>query len=226
MSKKGLQKFTDFEKLETAEEFTELLETNKEKFNDLVKWLQVKVNEAVKKDTPDYCEVDRYFNRIEKIFPIAYPQKNKKEEIVGLKNLKRQRWYVNDQLIKNFINKQLLDYSYLPTNTDISSATGLSRVTIDKHIKEGKTNYTNDEVEKYKMMNSKVINRIYKLGMTENNLKALKLFIDYTGEPKQTTINNNYIQINNTRIDSVLIEQLPIETRNQIEALILNNRLI
>ena len=62
--------------------------------------------------------------------------------------------------------------------------------------------------------------------MNENNLKALKLFIDYTGEPKQTTINNNYIQINNTRIDSLLIDQLPMETKNQIEALILNNKLI
>jgi hypothetical protein len=56
--------------------------------------------------------------------------------------------------------------------------------------------------------------------MTENT-KALKMFIDHTGEPKKTVINNNHIQINNTRIDSLLIDQLPMETRNQIEALIL-----
>jgi biotin operon repressor len=115
---------------------------------------------------------------------------------------------------------------FLPTNTQISTATGLSRVTIDKHLKEnGVSIHKIEELDKYKLLNSIAINRLYKIGMTENNTKALKMFIDYTGEPKKTTINNNYIQINNTRIDSLLIDQLPEETRNQIEALILNNTL-
>ena len=226
-SNKGLQKFTDFEKLKTVEEFTELLETDKGKFDELVSWLQVKVNEATNKKEPEDCEIDRYFNRIEKILPLAYPQKNIEEEKTVLQNLRRDRWYINDSIIKNYINKQLLEYSYLPNNTDISKATGLSRVTIDKHIKEnGASIYRTDEIDKYKMLNNNAINRLYKIGMNENNLKALKMFIDYTGDPKKTTINNNYIQINNTRIDSLLIEQLPYDTRNQIEALILNNRLI
>ena len=226
-SNKGLQKFTDFEKLKTVEEFTELLETDKGKFDELVSWLQVKVNEATNKKEPEDCEIDRYFNRIEKILPLAYPQKNIEEENTILQNLRRDRWYINDSIIKNYINKQLLEYSYLPNNTDISKATGLSRVTIDKHIKEnGASIYKTDEIDKYKLLNNNAINRLYKIGMNENNLKALKMFIDYTGDPKQTTINNNYIQINNTRIDSLLIEQLPYDTRNQIEALILNNRLI
>lgn len=226
-SNKGLQKFTDFEKLKTVEEFTELLETDKVKFDELVSWLQVKVNEATNKKEPEDCEIDRYFNRIEKILPLAYPQKNIEEENTILQNLRRDRWYINDSIIKNYINKQLLEYSYLPNNTDISKATGLSRVTIDKHIKEnGASIYKTDEIDKYKLLNNNAINRLYKIGMNENNLKALKMFIDYTGDPKKTTINNNYIQINNTRIDSLLIEQLPYDTRNQIEALILNNRLI
>ena len=226
-SNKGLQKFTDFEKLKTVEEFKELLETDKVKFDELVNWLQVKVNEATNKKEPEDCEIDRYFNRIEKILPLAYPQKNIEEENTVLQNLRRDRWYINDSIIKNYINKQLLEYSYLPNNTDISKATGLSRVTIDKHIKEnGASIYRTDEIDKYKMLNNNAINRLYKIGMNENNLKALKMFIDYTGDPKKTTINNNYIQINNTRIDSLLIEQLPYDTRNQIEALILNNRLI
>ena len=226
-SNKGLQKFTDFEKLKTVEEFTELLETDKKKFDELVSWLQTKVNEATNKETPGDCEVDKYFNRIEKILPLVYPQESKEEENTVLQNLKRDRWYINDNIIKNYINKQLLESSNLPNNTDICRATGLSRVTIDKHIKENKASiFKTEEVEKYKMLNSKAISRLYKIGMTENNLKALKMFIDYTGDPKETVINNNYIQINNTRIDSLLIDQLPIETRNQIETLILNNRLI
>jgi hypothetical protein len=223
----GLQKFTDFEELKTVEDFTELLETDKGKFEELVIWLQEKVNEATNKKEPEDCEIDKYFNRIEKILPLVYPQKSIEEENTVLQNLRRDRWYINDSIIKNYINKQLLEYSYLPNNTDISKATGLSRVTIDKHIKEnGASIYKTDEIDKYKMLNNNAINRLYKIGMNENNLKALKMFIDYTGDPKQTTINNNYIQINNTRIDSLLIEQLPYDTRNQIEALILNNRLI
>ena len=133
---KGLQKFTDFEKLKTVEDFMELLENDKEKFTELIIWLQDSLNEAVKKEIPEDGEIDKFFNRIEKILTIAYPEKSIEDENTSLTNLKRDRWYINDNIIKNYIHKRLYEESYLPTNTDICRATGLSRVTIDKHIKE------------------------------------------------------------------------------------------
>ena len=224
--KKGLQKFTDFEKLETLEEFIELQKTDKKKFSELFVWLQNKINEAVIKETPEDGEVDRYFNRIEKVLYLAYPKETPEAKAEVLTNLRRDRWYTNDNIIKNYIHKRLYENSQLPTNTDISRATGLSRVTIDKHIKENGANvYKTEERDKYKMLNDKAIARLYQVGIKENNLKALKMFIDYTGEPKNTVVNNHYVQINNTRIDSLLIDKLSIETRNQIETLIINNTL-
>lgn len=223
---KGLQKFTDFDKFRTVEEFTELSILDNDKFLELFVWSQERLNEALKKEDPEDGEIDRYFNRLERILPIAYPNKSPEDKEEVMVNLKRDRWYVNDNIIKNYIHKRLYENSHLPTNTDISRATGLSRVTIDKHIKEnGASIYKTEEGDKYKMLNDRAINRLYQVGIKENNLKALKMFIDLTGEPKKTIVNNNYIQINNTRIDSLLIDQLPDETRNQIEALIINNTL-
>jgi hypothetical protein len=223
---KGLQRFTDFDSLRTVEEFTELSILDNDKFLELFVWLQDKLNKALKKEKPEDGEIDRYFNRLEKILPITHPDRSPEDKTEVMVNLKRDRWYVNDNLIKEHINSMLTKNGFLPTNTQISTATGLSRVTIDKHLKEnGASINKTEELDKYKLLNSIAINRLYKIGMTENNTKALKMFIDYTGEPKKTVINNNYIQINNTRIDSLLIDQLPDETRNQIEALILNNTL-
>ena len=75
------------------------------------------------------------------------------------------------------------------------------------------------------MLNDGAINRLYQVGIKENNLKALKMFIDYTKEPAQSNkvVNNNFLQINNTRIDNILLEQMPMNDRLQIEQIILNS---
>jgi hypothetical protein len=51
------------------------------------------------------------------------------------------------------------------------------------------------------------------------------MFIELTKETGDIgrVVNNNYIQINNTIIDTVLIQRLPEETRLKIENLILEN---
>jgi len=224
---KGLQRFTDFDTLKTVEQFEELKKTDEIQFGELVTWLQDQLNKALKKENPGGSEIDVYFNRIEKILPVAYPKETVEANEDVMVNIKRERWYVNDSRIKDCLNKELTKNGYLPTNTQLSQATGLSRVTIDKHLKEnGESIYKTEEVDKLKILNNMAVSRLYKIGMTQNDTKALKMFIDYTGEPKKTVVNNHYIQINNTRIDSLLIDQLPIETRNQIEALIINNRLL
>ena len=224
---KGLQKFTDFDNLKTVEEFTELLKRDEKMFSELFVWLQEKLNKTLNKENPEAGEIDRYFNRLEKILPLAHPNETVEAKEEVMVNLKRDRWYLNDSRIKDCLNKELTKNGYLPTNTQLSKATGLSRVTIDKHLKEnGQSIYKTEDLDKFKVLNNLAVGRLYRIGMNNNDTKALKMFIDYTGEPKKTVVNNHYIQINNTRIDSLLIDQLPIETRNQIETLILNNRLI
>lgn len=225
-NKQSLQKFTDLEEIKTTEDFIELQKTDSKKLDELFSFLKDKINEAIKKEPPGPSEIDKYFNRLERLLPILNYDKTTEDKEVRLANIKRERWYLNDALIKQYVDSMLTKNNVLPTNTDIHKATGLSRVTVDKHLKESSSSiYRTEELEKFKLLNNLAISRLYKIGMTNNNTKALKMFIDYTGEPKKTIINNNYLQINNTRIDSLLIEQLPPETKDQIEALILNNTL-
>jgi hypothetical protein len=225
-NKQSLQKFTDLEEIKTTEDFIELQKTDSKKLDELFSFLKDKINEAIKKEPPGPSEIDKYFNRLERLLPILNHNKTTEDKEERLANIKRERWYLNDALIKQYIDSMLTKNNVLPTNTDIHKATGLSRVTVDKHLKESSSsNYRTEELEKFKLLNNLAISRLYKIGMTFNNTKALKMFIDYTGEPKKTIINNNYLQINNTRIDSLLIDQLPPETKNQIEALILKNTL-
>lgn len=226
-SNKGLQKFTDFEQLKTVEDFNSLQKKDNKKFLELFNWIQDKINENVQKENSEEREIDKYFNRIEMLLPILDRDKTETDKQLRIGSLKRERWYLNDALIKGCIDTNVMKKGVLPNNTAICRETGLSRVTIYNHLKEnGHSLYREEELEKFKVLNNLAITRIYKIGMSKNDPKALKMFVDLTGEPKKTVINNNYIQINNTRIDSLLIDQLPIETKNQIEALILNNRLI
>jgi len=226
-SNKGLQKFTNFENLKTIEDFQELQKVDGKKFYKLFDWLQDKINEGIKNENPEERQIDKYFNRIEKLVSLLDKDKPEEEKKIRTDLLKRERWYLNDALIKKSIDDNIRINGVLPTNSFIHKETGLSRVTIDKHLKENSQSlYREEELEKFKILNNLAMSRLYKIGMNNNDTKALKMFIDLTGDPKKTVINNNYIQINNTRIDSLLIDQLPIPIKNQIEALIINNRLI
>jgi hypothetical protein len=79
-----------------------------------------------------------------------------------------------------------------------------------------------EQREQYKMLNSNALNQLYYLAFHNADVKALKMFIELTKDDSGTMV-NNFIQINNTKIDTVLIEKLPAETRRQIETLILEN---
>jgi len=219
--KHSLQKFTDFEEIKTAEDFKKLQETAPEELHNVRIWLQEKITKAIfREPQPNNYEIDMYYNRLERCLDAIGVGKDTTELY------KRDRWYVNEMKIKDYIHNTLVAKRYLPTNTDISNATGLSRVTVNKHIKENSLSiYRQEERDKYRMLNSTALNQIYHLAFQNGDVKALKMFIELTKESADSSgvVNNNYIQINNTRIDSVLIEKLPPQTRLQIETLILNN---
>jgi hypothetical protein len=220
---KGLQKFTDFEELKTKEQFLELKNTDNVKFDELFSWLLRKINEAKSRDKPVAGEFDKYFNRLEKAIEMYGVAETPEENERIIATYKRDRWYVNEGKIKHCIHKELANNCYLPTNTQIANETGLSRVTIDKHLKAyGLNKFKTEELDKYEVLNSMALNRLYQLGMNQNNIKALTSFINYTN-PSKGTINNNYIQINNTKIDNVIIENLPDDIRREIEDLIIKS---
>jgi ribosomal protein S8 len=212
---KGLQKFTDFENLKTVEDFKALQEASPTEFEKSIEWLSSKLDEALKVNTG----IDRYFNRLENSVCL-WDNEN-------LTSLKRDRWRVNESRIKNHIHKKLMENGYIPSINDISKETGLSRVTVSKHLTETNlSQFKNEQLETFKILNTNVLQRIYRIGMQTNDLKALRMFFQLTGGNIQleTVVNNNYIQVNNTKIDNAIINQLPIESREAIENIIIESK--
>jgi len=221
MNKKGLQKFTEFDKVKTLEDFKKLQETAPEKLKEVQSWLQEKLTELINREPPPtHCEIDMYYIRLFE----CLEARGESEYLIGL--YKRDRWYLNEGLIKQYIHNTLVTKRYLPTNTEISNKTGLSRVTVNKHIKGNSlSEYKAEDRDKYRILNGTALNQLYYLAFQNGDVKALKMFIDLTKETAEGcgSVNTNYIQINNTRIDNVLIGKLPTETRQKIETLILES---
>lgn len=209
---KSLQKFTKFESLKTKEDFLELKNIEPKTLLEVEDWLYTKVNEAQEKRK----DIDHYLNKLEALTEAKEPEK--------LESFKRQRYQINRLLIEQAIHNTLLKENRLPTHSEIAEGAGISRTTVSKHLSEGAGHeYNREIVEAHKILSSNILNKLYKLGMN-GDVKALKVYLDYIKDKDQTLAikqQNNYIQINNTKIDEATIKQLPDATRLQIENLIL-----
>jgi len=210
---KSLQKFTKFESLKTKEQFLELKTLKPKIFLEVEDWIYTKVTEAqVKREKIDY-----YLNKLEALTEAKEPEK--------LENFKRQRYQTNRLLIETAIHNKLLEADRLPTHSEIAQSSGISRTTVSKHLSEGAGHEYNREIaETHKILSSKILNKLYIIGMN-GDVKALKVYLDYIKDKDQTSAirqQNNYIQINNTKIDEATINQLTPETRIEIEKLIIN----
>jgi hypothetical protein len=215
---KGLQKFTNLDSLKTVEDFKALLERDPGEFGKVGELIMTKVNEAMKDPNPDVGIVDYYYSRLEHFL------ESEDRSPDYMETVRRDRWHANKARIEQTITNYILEQSRLPTPNEIMSKTGLSRVTISKHLKEGVgADYYRAEVETYRLLTTRVLAALYNQGMKRNDVRALKVFLDYfKGEGSGTTIRtqNNYLQVNNTRIDAITINQLPADARAQIEQII------
>ena len=212
----GLQKFTDFEALKTKEDFIQLLEEAPQEFDNVAQWVIKRLNEELNSGDPGSAQVDKYYNRFERLVEVKDPE--------SLPEIRRDRWRVNQRKIEAKLHNFLFDEHRLPTNEELSSKTGLSRVTINKHLKEGAgASIFKEDMEVYRLLTSKAITKLYRIGIENNDVKALKVFLDYFKDSSPTpTIRtqNNYIQVNETRIDELTVNLLPDEARLQIETII------
>lgn len=193
-----------------------MAELSKEDQDELLKYILLKLNEQIKTGAkPSPGAIDKYQDRLDIIMGIIAPQK--------LEEVRRTRWQVNRLTIESVIHEYITECNRLPTQNELHSKTGLSRPTISKHLKEGLNSPSmREELESYRIMTPKVLNALYKLGMCRNDTKAMKIFLDYFKEQGPTNIReqNNYIQVNNTRIDEVTIEGLPNDAKSEIESII------
>lgn len=146
----------------------------------------------------------------------------------GVKDIKRQDWENNNQSIKAAIRNQIIEKRGFPHINTIAEKTKLSRVTVYKHLEAGLAgDFMDEHLKMYEYLTIDLFQLLY-MQAIEGSPAAAKVYIDsmlkvqQMRNPPAPTIRqqNNYVQVNNTRIDELTINQLPDTARVQIEQII------
>ena len=147
-----------------------------------------------------------------------------KFELMFTEETKRQIWDYNHTRITVALTNLITEKGRMPCKVDIQERTGLSRVTIDKHLKEYQNNpeYIK-RAEQFTFLGDKVLAKVFSLAVN-GDIKACKLYLECMGK-FGTSINtqNNYIQINGLTISQEQIKNLPIEQLKQIQNILTEN---
>jgi len=158
---------------------------------------------------------DKFLDKIEQIVPVS---------------MKSKVWEYNHLTISDAINRLMRRYGIMPPKTAIAEETGLSRQTINKHLKEYKAQPEFlAQMEDFKFMAPKILANVFKYA-ADGDMRAARLYFEVVGaiNKKQNTVVNeqtNYIQINNTILSQENLKELSPEELNQIESIIANKRL-
>jgi len=135
------------------------------------------------------------------------------EPILSTKS-RNEIWERNHYCILNVISWQTIQQRQIPTVKDIVEETGLSRVTVIKHLKEYYDSETFKEKENaLKFLREKLLTKIYSYAY-DGNMRAAKIFMDATGDRPSLRVENqqnNYIQVNGIVITEEQVKSLPID---------------
>ncbi|AZA84954.1 hypothetical protein C1637_21990 [Chryseobacterium lactis] len=216
---KGLQKLTESENnLDTIlalhkitlEDLGTLDETNKNEFLNI---MTQKLN-SLKGD-----ELENFCTQIE---DIMHPR------------VKNELWEKNHINIMWGISVLIRENGRMPTKTEISSKTELSRQTVHKHLKEYKNSiYYTEFQEQFGILQSKIMSSVFQHAIG-GDMKAAKLYLECIGALKNTSsanqqshVNNtliqnqnNMIQINGMILNQETIQKLKPEQLNTIEGIL------
>jgi hypothetical protein len=203
----SLQRFTN--NTDSIETLKQLYQSSPKEFKEVFYEILEEVNKCITGENKKVGDTEKYFNLLHKFIEVIVPEE--------LENNRRLQYQVNKMKIEEAIHKSIIDNNRVPLQYEIEQITKLSRTTIAKHIKAGTgAEYYKEDSEVLKLLSHNVLKALYRIGITQNNVKALKVFLDYVGNTT-SRYQNNFIQINNTRIDEVIINQLPEEERLKVE---------
>ncbi|MGP8215275.1 MAG: hypothetical protein ACLQQ4_06910 [Bacteroidia bacterium] len=135
-------------------------------------------------------------------------------------------WETNHQKILTAINQitKYADTRFLPTITDISKATGLSRKCVRQHFKNTSSRLASERNEMFDTLQSEVLLKICQLAMN-GNLQAAKLYLELIGkiQPKGKVTNavpDTNVQINGMILNREIVQCLNQEQLKKIEDVI------
>ncbi len=214
--KKSLQKFTDIEKLETVTDIEQFIENNPERAKEVLNKLENIINDS-------YANKLGLEHKAIELMAKCYTLMNKEETANIIRNT---TYEINHTIIGSFIHNYICENRGFPSIMTINQETGLSRQTVYSHINNGFSDRFNSVVKgKIEYMIPKALEKLYFIGIEDNNATALKHFIELSGySSKNNTTNvNNYIQINNLKLSKEEFNQLPNETLLEIEKIVSNS---
>jgi hypothetical protein len=156
---------------------------------------------------------------------LTYLEKGLTKEHPIYNQMKNHTWQRNHLRILGCISDLMQKNNCMPSNTSIAIEAGLSEETVYKHLREFKEHELyKHEADKYQLLINRVLTTVFNLGV-QGDIRACKIYLDYfaanTTAPAQPPLEQtNYIQINNLKITSGELEQLPPATLQKIERLI------
>ena len=113
------------------------------------------------------------------------------QELVEVE-LKNKTWENNHLLITKAIATSIYQKNILPSKSEIAEATGLSRQSVHKHLKQfGEQPALLENIEQVNLMTNKVMANMLGLAMS-GDVKAARLVMEITGvlNGKMAVINN------------------------------------
>lgn len=129
----------------------------------------------------------------------------------------------NQHKIKKALDAYITAHGKMPTSTTLARMTGLSRPTIHSHMKEGVLNVRfKDELAKLKLLSTDLFAKLYQLA-NNGDKQAIKYVMDIvmgSGQKLQTNTQNNFIQVNNIRVDNQVWDKLSFKAQKRIERII------
>lgn len=143
-------------------------------------------------------------------------------------NLPRQErrrldYYRYEVAIQVALNNLLVQNGRFPTVLEIEYETGISRTTIYNHLKNEHKGYEEEFQLKINKLRKHAIERLYILGLQNGNVKALTEFLRLTAADEPKDKDRSLIQINNIYIDQRTIQNLPEDTREELELMFLES---
>jgi hypothetical protein len=138
-------------------------------------------------------------------------------------------WEYNHLVITEAISELMRGSGVMPSKTAIAEKTGLSRQTVNKHLKEyqAQPEFT-AQMEGFKFMAPQLLANVFKYA-GDGDMRAARLFFEMVGainkQQSNTAVNRqtNYIQVNNTILSQENLKQLSPRQLNQIEKIITKN---
>lgn len=141
-------------------------------------------------------------------------------------NQRRVQWDVNHIDILQAISSGTRNR--MPTKTQIAIKTGLSRQTVHKHFQEMQLNgYKAEQKEVQQAGLEAVVAMLFQQSVIHRDVRAAKLYFDIVSQDERLAASSkqaNYIQVNNTRIDINLLEQLAPDKLTLIESILTDKK--